>query len=269
MTISPPRSRPALRPGPELGAPDSGLPGPLICEGVSAGYRTGFRLAGIDLVAGPGDVTGLIGPNGGGKSTLLKALAGVVPTLGGTITLGGRPLNRLPGAVAYVPQREEVNWDFPATAHDVVLMGRFRASGWWRRPTKADRALAARALEEVGLGGLGGRHISAFSGGQQQRIFFARAIAQEPRVLLLDEPFTGVDSENREVCHDVIRRFAGAGVIVLMATHDLDEVAANCTHVCCLNQRLIAFGPTKTTYTAANLKATFGGRVAVFEGGAA
>ncbi|MFN0093528.1 MAG: metal ABC transporter ATP-binding protein [Dehalococcoidia bacterium] len=250
------------RPAPEA-SPSGG--GRLVCEDLAAGYHSGFQLRDVSLTAGPGEVVGLIGPNGSGKSTLLKAIAGVVPIVRGNALFGGQPLRGATSQVAYVPQREDVKWDFPASALDVVLMGRFRAAGWFRRPGLSDRRHAEDALRAVGLEGMGGRHISAFSGGQQQRIFFARAIAQEPRVLLLDEPFSGVDAENREICHRVIRRFADDGVVVLMATHDLDEVQATCSCVCCLNGRLIAFGPTATTFTAANLKATFGGRVAVFE----
>jgi manganese/zinc/iron transport system ATP- binding protein len=166
--------------------------------------------------------------------------------------------------VAFVPQREEVNWDFPVTARDVVRMGRFRPSGWLRWPGSDDARRVEAALERLGLGGMSGRHISQFSGGQQQRIFLARAMVQDPLVVLLDEPFTGIDAENRAVFHSAIREFAESGAIVLMATHDLDEVAAACSHVCCLNGRLVAYGPTATTFTPAILRATFGGRIAVF-----
>lgn len=167
--------------------------------------------------------------------------------------------------VAFVPQREEVNWDFPVTARDVVLMGRYAALGWLRRPGRDDRERADAALERLGLGGLGHRHISQFSGGQQQRIFLARALVQEPRLVLLDEPFTGIDVQNRAIFHELIRGFAAGGVSVLVATHDLDEVRETTTHVLCLNRDMVAFGPTRTTFTPANLRATFGGQVAVFE----
>lgn len=210
-------------------------------------------------------MVGIIGPNGSGKSTLLKAIAAVLPQRAGRVTLGDEPLRRFAARVAFVPQREEVNWEFPVTANDVVLMGRYRSAGWLRWPGPGERRRAGQALAELGLGGMGGRHISAFSGGQQQRVFLARALVQDPLVVLLDEPFTGVDVANRAVFHAAIQRFAREGAIVLMATHDLEEVAAACSHVCCLNQRLVAFGPTATTYTPATLRATFGGRVAVFE----
>ncbi|WP_278286909.1 metal ABC transporter ATP-binding protein [Tepidiforma thermophila] len=227
----------------------------------------GHNLAVCDVEASipPGSVVGLIGPNGSGKSTLLKAIAGSLPLREGEIRFGERPLRELSGRVAYVPQREEVNWEFPVTALDVVMMGRYRRLGWLRWPGRADRAAAEAALEALGLGGLGHRHISQFSGGQQQRIFLARAMVQEPELVLLDEPFTGVDVQNRAVFHEQIRAFARGGVTVLFATHDLDEVRATTTHVLLLNRRMVAFGPTPETFTPQNLRAAFGGQVAVFE----
>lgn len=239
-------------------------PGPLQFDGVEVGYDSTFVLSDVTFSVQPGEVVGVIGPNGSGKSTLLKAVARVLPFRHGRITLGGRPIEEYAGGVAFVPQREEVNWDFPVTAQDVVLMGRYRSAGWLRRPSKADRARASEALDRLGLGGMGGRHISQFSGGQQQRIFLARALVQDPLVVLLDEPFTGIDQANRAVFHEAIAAFAREGVIVLMATHDLDEMASTCSHVCCLNQRLVAFGPVATTYTPEVIRATFEGRLAVF-----
>ena len=233
-------------------------------NGVRIGYGSTFQLSDVTTRSMPGDVVGLIGPNGSGKSTLLKAIAGVLKPSEGEVLLGNQPIRERASEVAFVPQREEVNWDFPVTALDVVLMGRYRSVGWLRRPGSADRAAAERALDRMGLGGLGVRHISQFSGGQQQRIFLARAIVQEPRLILLDEPFTGIDQENREILHEAIREFAASGVITMMATHDLDEVQATCTHVLCLNKRVVAFGPTSTTFTEPILRQTFGGRVAVF-----
>lgn len=228
-------------------------------------YGANVALEGVDAAVPQGAIVGLIGPNGSGKSTLLKAIAGAVPAWNGSVLFGGRPVRELAGRVAYVPQREEVNWEFPVTALDVVLMGRYHELGWLRWPGRRDRDRAEAALAQLGLGGLGHRHISQFSGGQQQRIFLARAMVQEPVLVLLDEPFTGVDVQNRRVFHEQIQAFGRAGVTVLVATHDLDEVRAMTTHVLCLNRRMVAFGPTATTFTPANLRAIFGGQVAVFE----
>lgn len=240
--------------------------GVLEIRGLAVSYGANNALNGVDAAIPRGEVVGLIGPNGSGKSTLLKTVAGVVRASAGSVTLNGRPLQEQASTVAFVPQREEVNWDFPVSAREVVLMGRYRSIGWLRRPGAEDRRRADAALERLGLGGLGDRHISQFSGGQQQRVFLARAMVQDPRVVLLDEPFTGVDVRNRAVFHDAIREFAERGVTVLIATHDLGEVKETTSMVMCLNRRMVAFGPTATTYTAANLRATFGGQVAVFEG---
>jgi len=237
----------------------------LVLDGVSAGYAgSTFDLAPVSFEVGRGEVVGIIGPNGGGKSTLLKAVAGVLPLRSGRVTLGGRPLSEHRGRLAFVPQREDVHWGFPGSALDVVLMGRNRDIGWFRRPDREDRRIALESLQRMGLGGMEHNHISEFSGGQQQRIFLARALAQEPRLVLLDEPFTGVDTANRAVLHAVIRAFAADGVIVLVATHDLDEVQEMTTSIACINRRLVAFGPTEETFTPETLRATFGGQLAVF-----
>ena len=231
---------------------------------VGAGYPGTFRLSGVTFTATAGDVVGLIGPNGSGKSTLLKAIAGVIPLQDGSVTFAGRPLREQAPRVAFVPQREDVNWEFPVSARDVVLMGRYRRTGWFRPPRSADREAARAALLRMGLAGLENRHISAFSGGQQHRIFLARALAQEPVVVLLDEPFTGVDVHNRTVLEEAIADFGREGAVVIVATHDLDEVTKMCTHLACLNGRLVAYGPVQEAFTPENLRATYGGQVAVF-----
>ncbi len=231
--------------------------------GLTTGFGTTFVLSDVTFAAPLGSVVGIIGPNGSGKSTLLKAIAGVLPLRSGAILLDGAPLRSQPLAVAFVPQREQVNWDFPVTALDVVLMGRYRRTGWVRRPGRGDRDLAMQALATLGLAGKEHRHISEFSGGQQQRIFLARAVVQQPRLVLLDEPFTGVDAENRAVLHRVIADLAARGAIVLMATHDLDEVTSTCSHVAAMRGRLVAYGPTRETFVEPVLRATFGGEIAL------
>lgn len=236
----------------------------LSLESVAAGYGHGFAVRDVSASIPPGAIVGVIGPNGAGKSTLLRAVAGVLPLREGSVSLDGGDVKRHPWRMAFVPQREEVNWDFPVTARDVVLMGRYRAIGWLRWPGRTDRARAEQALGRLGMGGMGGSHISQFSGGQQQRIFLARALVQQPHVVLLDEPFTGIDAPNRAVFHDIIREIASGGGIVLVATHDLEEVKETTDYVLCLDRRMVAFGPTPTTYTPQVLRATFGGQVAVF-----
>ena len=231
---------------------------------LSVRYGENTALTGVDAVIPPGVVVGLIGPNGSGKSTLLKAIAGVLSPATGRIMLAGEDIRGRASRVAFVPQREDVNWDFPVTARDVVLMGRYRSIGWLRWPGREDRRRADEALARLGLGGMGHRHISQFSGGQQQRVFLARAMVQDPEIVLLDEPFTGIDVKNREVFHGAIQDFARSGVTALIATHDLAEVQATTDYLMCLNRRMVVYGPTATTFTPENLRATFGGQVAVF-----
>lgn len=249
-------------------SPADAVDAALRIDGLRVAYGENVALDAVQATISPGTIVGVIGPNGSGKSTLLKTIAGVLRATSGEIWLGADPIREHAAEVAFVPQREEVNWDFPVSAVDVVLMGRFRAVGWLRRPGRADRGRAEEALERLGLGQMGSRHISQFSGGQQQRIFLARAMVQDPLVVLLDEPFTGVDVTNRAVFHDAIREFADRGIIVVIATHELAEVQQTTDYVMCLNRRMVAYGPTETTYTAANLRATFGGQVAVFGDGA-
>lgn len=228
--------------------------------------RYGHHLA-LDHVSASfphGTVTGLIGPNGGGKSTLINAIAGTAPIAAGSINYGAQPLNRRRLRIAYVPQAREVSWDFPLNALDVVLMGITRDTGWFHRPSSAGQQRAEAALASVGMAGLGERHISQFSGGQQQRIFFARAILQEPQVVLLDEPLTGIDAPTRQRINELIREFADSGAAVLLATHDLDEVRDTSDQVLCLNRQAVAFGATDDVFTPETLRATFGGQLAVF-----
>jgi manganese/zinc/iron transport system ATP- binding protein len=210
-------------------------------------------------------VTGLIGPNGGGKSSLIKTVAGVLSPSEGRVMFEGAPLRQSRTRIAYVPQAREVNWDFPLSALDLVLMGRSREIGWVRRPGAADRERAEAALERLGLAGAGGRHISQFSGGQQQRLFLARALVQDPQIVLLDEPLTGLDVTTRAIIHELVREAAANGAAVLIASHDLEEVRVICDRLICVNREVLASGPTDEVFTPATLRATFGGRVAVFQ----
>lgn len=219
----------------------------------------------IGFAAGPGEVVGIVGPNGAGKSTLLRAILGLVTPDSGWIAVHGEPIDRLRRTIAYVPQREQVDWDYPATVADVVLMGRYARLGLFRRPGPTDRAVAARALEQVGMADLADRPIGRLSGGQQQRVFLARALAQEAELYLLDEPLQGVDAATEAVVFDVIRSLRDQGKTVLVVNHDLSAVLAHYDVVLLLNGRLIAYGPPARVFTPANLQATYGGRLALFE----
>jgi manganese/zinc/iron transport system ATP- binding protein len=234
-------------------------------EHVSFSYDHVPALRDVHATVPGGTVTGLIGPNGGGKSTLIKMVAGVLKPSDGQVLFDGELLRQARTRIAYVPQAREVNWDFPLSALDLVLMGRSREIGWFRRPGAGDRRRAEAALERLGLGGCGERHISQFSGGQQQRLFLARALVQDPQIVLLDEPLTGLDVTTREIIHELVREIANRGTAVLIATHDLEEVRHVCDRLICINREVLAEGPTAQVFTPATLRATFGGRVAVFQ----
>lgn len=208
----------------------------------------------------------LVGPNGAGKSTLFKALVGLLPLQSGTIRVHDMPLGSHQDCVAYVPQREEVDWRFPVTVEDVVLMGRYGHSGWFSRPAAADRTIAHRSLEAMGIARLAGRSIGELSGGQQQRVFLARALAQEPHILLMDEPFTGVDAATQEETLQMLTRLKQEGVTVIVSTHDLNMAAQRFEQVLLLNHRLVAYGTPAEVFTTANIAAAFGGQVLYMEG---
>ncbi|NLE21190.1 MAG: metal ABC transporter ATP-binding protein [Actinobacteria bacterium] len=208
----------------------------------------------------------IVGPNGAGKSTLFKTLVGLLPVWSGRILLHGRPPGSQTDPIAYVPQREEIHWDFPVTVHDVVMMGRYGRLGWLRRPGAADREVVARCLHELGIAELEKRAIGELSGGQQQRVFLARALAQEPHVLLLDEPFTGVDVGAREALLALIGRLREQGITVLVSTHDMETAARRFELVALLNGRLVAYGEPSAVFTPDHLTEAFGGQ-ALFLGG--
>lgn len=237
----------------------------LTLEHITVRYGHILALDDVSLTIPGGVLTGLIGPNGGGKSTLIKAIAGEVTDLEGSVSVDGASIDRARTRVAYVPQAREVNWDFPLSARDLVMMGIYRDLGWLRRPSPAQHERVEQALARLRIDGMGDRHISQFSGGQQQRLFLARAVVQRPEIVLLDEPMTGLDVTTREIIHEMIDEFVRSGAAVVLASHDLDEVRQICDRLVCLNRRAIAAGPTAETFTAGNLRATFGGRIAVFD----
>jgi ABC-type Mn2+/Zn2+ transport system ATPase subunit len=235
--------------------------GPLLkIEKLSVAYGRTLALREVNLELKAGQLVGIIGPNGAGKSTLLKAMLGIVPR-SGRVLVGGEPLDKARDKVSYVPQREEVRWDFPVTVWDVVMMGRYRRIGWVKFATKADRDVVGAALEEVGMYQLRDRQISQLSGGQQQRVFMARALAQAGEVILLDEPLTGVDIASQEIILKLLARLTHEGKLVLMATHDLDTAAEKCQKLCCINHGLVAFGTPSEVFQPEVLARTYGGKV--------
>jgi manganese/iron transport system ATP-binding protein len=203
-------------------------------------------------------MVGIVGPNGGGKSTLIKAVLGLVPKEGGEVEILGRPVDRrLRRLVGYVPQRENVNWNFPVSAFDVVIMGRVPSMKLLRRPTARDKELVWEALRTVGMEKFADTRIGEFSGGQQQRIFLARALAQEAEVLLLDEPVSGVDAPSQHEIFDLLRGLQEAGKTVIVTTHDLSCVAERFDLALLLNRRLVAFGRPEEVFTSQLLNETY------------
>lgn len=209
--------------------------------------------------------TAIIGPNGAGKSTLIKAVVGLVDVDSGEIRVHGQPIDRVRQRVAYVPQRGAVDWEFPVLVRDVVLMGRFGRLGWFRRPGKRDRAIAAESLERIGMAEFAKRQIGELSGGQQQRVFLARALAQQADVLLLDEPFVGVDAATEEAIFDLLDAARDEGKTVVVVNHDLGAVRRHFDRVLLLNGRLVAQGTPEETLVPDLLRRTYGGRLTMLE----
>jgi ABC-type Mn2+/Zn2+ transport system ATPase subunit len=234
---------------------------------LSAGYGGPPALRDVSLVLPRATITAVVGPNGSGKSTLLKAILGLTPEVSGEIRVGGTSADRVRDRIAYVPQREAVDWGFPITAADVVMMGRYPRLGLLRRPGSEDRERVAEALSRVGMEPLASRQIGALSGGQQQRVFLARALVQEASVLLLDEPMTGVDQATEQAINELLHDLRGDGATVVITTHDLESAAEDCDLLAFVNHRLVAFGPPTETFTPETLHATFGGELLILQAG--
>lgn len=234
----------------------------IFAEGVTVTYRNGLTaLTDASFAVPRGTITALVGVNGAGKSTLFKAIMGFVPLARGRIRLLGLPVREAlrQNLVAYVPQAEEVDWSFPVLVEDVVMMGRFGHMGFLRRPSPADRAKVDQALARVGLSDLRHRQIGELSGGQKKRVFLARALAQEGRIILLDEPFTGVDVTTEEQIIALLRALRDEGHVMLVSTHNLGSVPDFCDRTVLVKGTVLAHGPTETTFTRANLERAFGG----------
>jgi manganese/iron transport system ATP-binding protein len=235
-------------------------PATLVLDRASVAYGRVPVLEDVHGTVYEGEAVALIGPNGAGKSTLIRAVLGLVPVVRGRISvLGGSPAQAR-RHVAYVPQADSLDADFPVSVGQVVLMGRYRSIGWLRRPGPRDRRLVAEALERVGLTVRARDRFGLLSGGQRQRVLLARAIAQEPRLLLLDEPFNGVDALSQQALLDAIADLKAAGASVVISTHDLAIAHLACDEVCLLNRHQFGFGPTAATLTPDRLRAAYGGR---------
>ena len=215
----------------------------MVARDLDVRYEDFRALVGATFAVHYGEALGIVGPNGSGKSTLLKTIAGLLLPSSGELSVLGQPPRKLPpGTIAYVPQVEAVDWSFPATVWDVVAMGRFARLHFWQHFGPNDREVVHHALSVVKMADLAGRRISNLSGGQQQRAFVARALAQEPKLLLLDEPTTGVDAATEEALREIVRELVGDGLPVLMATHDLDRVDDWFDRLLVLDRRVLALG---------------------------
>ncbi|MDH6532071.1 zinc/manganese transport system ATP-binding protein [Aurantimicrobium minutum] len=227
----------------------------LAIRGGALSYGTTTALTDIDITVMPGEAMALIGPNGSGKSTLLKGVLGLIPLVEGTMTFGESA-----GAdtgIGYLPQTEHIDPEFPVSLKQVVMMGRYRKLGLFTFPGKADRHAVKKAIADVGLTNVANKRFGSLSGGQQQRGFLARALASEPGLLLLDEPFNGLDQPNRDALLQTIRELKAAGVGIIVTTHDLDLAREVCDTVLFVNGRQIAFGPKDDVLTLANLQEVF------------
>lgn len=229
---------------------------------VTVTYRNGhtaLRDASFEIPTGT--ITALVGVNGAGKSTLFKAIMGFVSTAKGEITVLGMPVKEAlrKNIVAYVPQSEEVDWSFPVLVEDVVMMGRFGKMGFLRRPSQEDRDAVTAALGRVNMSEYRNRQIGELSGGQRKRVFLARALAQEGKVILLDEPFTGVDVQTEDAIITLLRAMRDEGRVMLVSTHNLGSVPEFCDRTILVKETVLAYGPTKETFTHHNLEIAFGG----------
>jgi len=234
---------------------------------LSVSYDKASVLWDVSFAIPRGKLVGVIGPNGAGKSTLLKALLGIVQPLSGQIEFLGKPHSdkQVKRSIAYVPQRSAVDWDFPITVFDVALMGRYGRSGFCRRVKPADREAAMRALSMVGLEGFAHRQIGELSGGQQQKVFIARALLQEAEIYLMDEPFAGVDMATEKVIMSILDGLRAKGNTLLVVHHDLQTVDQYFDFVLLLNTSLIACGPVEEVYHKEMLAKTYGGYFAFLE----
>ncbi|MER0238450.1 manganese/iron ABC transporter ATP-binding protein [Fulvimarina sp. MAC8] len=243
-------------------------PAGLRVTNASVTYRNGLTaLKSASFAVPHGSIAALVGVNGSGKSTLFKAIMGFAPLSEGTIEiLGGSVSDALKAnQVAYVPQSEEVDWNFPVLVEDVVMMGRYGKMGFFRRPSKADRQAVSDALERVAMTDYRSRQIGELSGGQKKRVFLARALAQDGRVILLDEPFTGVDVGTEDAIVKLLKELAAEGRVMLVSTHNLGSVPEFCDYTVLLKRTVLASGPTVDVFTKTNLEKAFGGVLRHFD----
>jgi len=233
----------------------------IVVENLSVNYHHKIALHGVSLAIPQGSICGLVGMNGSGKSTLFKAIMGFIPPTSGRVLIAGMGVQRAQkqNLIAYMPQTEEVDWQFPVTVWDVVLMGRYAKMNFLRIPSTQDRAIAHASLAKVGMTEYKNRQIGELSGGQKKRTFMARALAQQSKVLLLDEPFAGVDIPTEKAMIELLLALKDMGYTILISTHNLESVATFCDRTILINRTVLAYGATQEVFTAENLHRTFNG----------
>jgi manganese/zinc/iron transport system ATP- binding protein len=245
--------------------PSAATISPLVVQDLTVAYQVKPVLMHVSVEIPAASLVGLIGPNGAGKSTLLKAVIDMVPLTSGRVQVFGKSYAQSRAEVAYVPQRESVDWDFPATAMDVVLMGTYGRLGWFRRVGKQQRDAAREALAKMEIEHLAGRQISQLSGGQQQRTFLARALVQNAKLYLMDEPFAAVDAATERIIVALLKELQSQGSSIVVVHHDLHTVPEYFDYILLLNGRLVAAGPTADVFNEHNLKKTYGGKLTLLE----
>ncbi|MCI0359053.1 MAG: metal ABC transporter ATP-binding protein [Planctomycetaceae bacterium] len=241
------------------------MPAVLDIHDVTVAYHRKPVLWDVDLVIEGPQLAAIVGPNGAGKSTLIKAVLGLVPMASGRVLVFDQPVASQRKRIGYVPQRESVDWDFPVSVLDVVLMGTYGRLGWIRRPGRAERERARDCLAQVGLVSYERQQIGQLSGGQQQRVFLARALAQEADIYFMDEPMAGVDAATERMIFQVLSDLRKAGKSIIAVHHDLRTVPQYFDYVVLLNVRLVAAGPREQVFTPENLRKTYGGRLALLD----
>ncbi len=245
--------------------PEHSAASPLSVHSLTVSYGHKPVLWDVEYEVPGAALNAIVGPNGAGKSTLIKAVLGLMPITSGVVEFWGRPLKWMRRRIGYVPQRGSVDWDFPVSALEVVVMGRYGMLGWLRPVTRAHEQAALACLDQVGMAAYAHRQISQLSGGQQQRVFLARALAQEAELYFMDEPFAGVDAATESAIVDVLRRLRDAGSTVVVVHHDLSTVPQYFDNVLLLNGRVVADGSVSETFTRDNLQRTYGGRLALLD----
>jgi manganese/zinc/iron transport system ATP- binding protein len=234
-------------------------------QNLTVSYHRKPAIRSVNLKLQDNGIIGIIGPNGAGKSTLLKAILNLVPIEHGSVRVFGQPVDKVRHKISYVPQKEIIDWDFPVTVHDVVMMGRYAHLGIIERPGTRDREIVDAAIHKVGMDEYRNQQIGNLSGGQQQRVFLARALAQESDILLLDEPFVGVDAATEHAIIELMHKLNDEGKMVVVVNHDLGKVQQYFQYVIMINQWLIAYGPTREVFTPDLLSRTYGGRLTILQ----